>query len=418
MKGTLSENQDEKGSGLDPSRSTGQAAFTLPDPAITLSQRMHIDLFYELSVPQFAARSEAQAVHDMLAELELADTLGFRTAWLVEHHFMREYSHASAPALLLAAAAQRTQRLRLGHAIVPLPYHHPVHVAERLGTLDILSHGRVEFGFGRGFSPREYAAFGVEMASSRARVAESLAILRRFFTGEPVRFEGQYYRLEDLDILPKVVQRPHPPLWMAAVSPASFEYAAREGLGVLVGPFKPWFMVRADIERYRAAWRAAHGTRQDPSLNPRVGMTLGIFCLEDRRRARALAKTHLLWFYRALLAQTAPLLEQLHAGYEYYRRLGTLKPLVEKTLSLAALEAAGMAVVGDPEDCRGQLERYRAAGIDHLLLAVCPGGTPSELVRESLRMLGEHVLPRFAESPPSLDAAKPSGPVGKTEDRI
>ncbi len=369
---------------------------------------MHFDLFYELSVPTFAARSEAQAVHELLAEIELADTLGFRTAWLVEHHFMREYSHSSAPALVLAAAAQRTRRLRLGHAIVPLPYHHPVHVAEQLATLDILSHGRVEFGFGRGFSPREYEAFGIEMASSRARVAESLAILRQFFTGAPVHFTGRYYRLEALDILPKVLQRPHPPLWMAAVSPESFEYAAREGLGVLVGPFKPWFMVRADIERYRAAWRTAHGARRDPGLNPRVGMTLGVFCLEDGRRARALAKRHLVWFYRALLAQTAPVLERLHAGYEYYRRLGTLKPLVEKTLSLAALEAAGMAVVGDPEHCRRKLETYRSAGVDHLLLAVCPGGTPSEVVRESLQLLGTKVVPRFAG---------PEGPGGEGQRR-
>lgn len=356
---------------------------------------MHFDLFYELSVPDFAGRSEPAVFHDTLAEIEAAEAYGFSTVWLVEHHFMREYSHAGAPELLLAAAAVRTRRLRLGHAIVPLPYHHPVHVAERLATLDILSNGRVEFGFGRGFAPREYAAFGVEMASSRARTAESLAILRQFFAGGPVHFAGRYYTLEGVDILPKVVQRPHPPLWMAAVSPESFELAAHEGVGVLVGPFKPWFMVRADIERYRAAWQAHHGARRDPGLNPRVGMTLGVFCLEDGRRARALAKTHLLWFYRALLKQTAPLLERLHAGYEYYRRLGTLRRLLEKTLSLAALEAAGMAVAGDPWHCLERLKRYHAAGVDHLLLAVGAGGAPSEVVRESLRTLGEHVIPYF-----------------------
>lgn len=356
---------------------------------------MHFDLFYELSVPDFAGRSEQAVFHDTLAEIEAGETYGFRTAWLVEHHFMREYSHASAPELFLAAAAQRTRRLRFGHAIVPLPYHHPVHVAERLATLDILSNGRVEFGFGRGFSPQEYAAFEIEMATSRARTAESLAILRRFFAGGPVSFAGRYYTLDNVDILPKVVQRPHPPLWMAAVSPESFELAAREGVGVLVGPFKPWFMVRADIERYRSAWQVQHGARRDPGLNPRVGMTLGVLCLEDGRRARALAKTHLLWFYRALLKQTAPVLEKLHAGYEYYRRLGTLRFLLEKTLNLAALEAAGMVVAGDPRHCLERFEAYRAAGVDHLLLAVGAGGAPSAVVRESLRTLGEHVLPHF-----------------------
>jgi alkanesulfonate monooxygenase SsuD/methylene tetrahydromethanopterin reductase-like flavin-dependent oxidoreductase (luciferase family) len=358
---------------------------------------MQFDLFYELAVPGFAARSEPQVFHDTLAEIEAAEQHGFGAVWLVEHHFMREYSHASAPDLLLAAAAQRTQRLRLGHGIVPLPYHHPVHVAERLATLDILSSGRVEFGFGRGFSPREYRAFGAGMDESRERVAESLAILRRFFTGEPVSFAGRHYRVEDLDILPKVVQKPHPPLWMAAVSPESFDLAAAEGVGVLVGPFKPWFMVHADIERYRAAWRAHHGgaSAREAGLNPRVGMTVGIVCLEDGKKAREAAKTGLTWFYRELLKQTAPVLERLHAGYEYYRRAGALRFLLEKTLSLAVLEAAGMAVAGDPEHCIRKLEPYRAAGVDHLLCAVGAGACPPALVAESLHTLGEHVIPHF-----------------------
>ena len=354
--------------------------------------RMYFDLFYELAVPDFTRRNEQQVFQETLDELAIAEICGFHTAWFVEHHFMREYSHSSAPDLLLAAASQCTQTLRLGHAVVLLPYHHPLQVAERLATLDVLSGGRAEFGFGRGFSPREYAAFGVEMEKSRERVEEALAVIRQTFTGQPVNFSGRQFRIENIEVLPKVVQKPHPPLWMAAVSPETFELAAMLGVGVLVGPFKPWFMVQSDIERYRAAWKKY---QSDTETRPRVGMTAGVLCLEDGQRARDIAKTYFVWFYRQLLKQTAPVLEQLHAGYEYYRKMGTLRFLAEKTLSLATLETLGMVVAGDPPHCRRKLESYRDAGVDQLLCAISTGGTPTDVVRESLRVLAKHVIPHF-----------------------
>lgn len=357
---------------------------------------MEFDLFYELAVPDFAGRSETQVFHETLNELVAADSTRFRTAWFVEHHFMRGYSHSSAPDLLLAAASQRTARLRLGHAIVPLPYHHPVQVAERLATLDILSNGRVEFGFGRGFSPEEYAVFGVSMGESRERVNESIAVLREYFRGAPVSFAGQIYRLNHVDIVPRVVQQPHPPLWMAAVSPESFEVAAQMGAGVLIGPFKPWFMVKPDIERYRTASKELHDRRAGSGEpNTRVGMTVGLFCLEDGERARAIAKTNITWFYRELLRRTAPVLENLHASYEYYRRFGGLKFLLEKAANLAMLETAGMVVAGDPDHCIRKIEQYRAAGVDHLLCAIGAGGSPSPVVIESMHTINKYIIPHF-----------------------
>lgn len=354
---------------------------------------MQLDLFYELAVPDFAMRNEAQVFHDTLEELVLAETCGFRTAWIVEHHFMRGYSHSSAPDLVLAAAAQRTRTLRLGHATVPLALHHPLQVAERLATLDVLSNGRLEFGFGGALSPHEYAAFGIDMNDSRGMVEESLAILRQGFTGMPVQFAGRHFKVENAEILPKCVQQPHPPLWMAAASPDSFELAAQLGVGVLVGPFKPWFMVQSDIERYHAAWKKYQGDTEEPA---RVGMTLGLMCLEDGRRARELASLHITWFYRELLKHTAPLLKQLHADHEYYKKAGSLKSLLEKTLNLATLETLGMVVAGDPAHCRRQLETWRDAGVDHLLCAISAGGIPSEAAQASMRILADQVIPHFA----------------------
>ena len=356
---------------------------------------MEFDLFYELAVPHFSGRSERQVYEETLDEIALADRLGFHTVWLTEHHFMPEYGHSSAPDLFLAAAAQRTRRIRLGQAIVPLPYHHPLQVAERAATLDILSGGRLELGFGRGFSPKEYAAFGVRTEDSRGLVAEALEVLLLAFgESEPIGFHGRHFDFADIVVRPRVLQRPHPPLWMAAVSPDSFELAARLGVGVLAGPFKPWFMIKEDIRRYRAAFAHYHGTESAHS-RARVGMTLGIFCLEDHAAARACAKTNITWFYRELLRLTTPILTELQGGYEYYKKFGSLTPLLKGTINLPILERLGLVVAGNPDHCRKQLTRYRDAGVDHLLCAVGAGASDTALTQQSLQILSEQVLPAF-----------------------
>ena len=346
---------------------------------------LELDLFYELAVPPGAGRSEAQVYADALAEIELADALGFHGAWLVEHHFMPSYSHSSKPELILAALARRTRRLRLGLGVIPLPYHHPVHVAERIATLDLLCDGRLEVGIGRGFSPAEYTAFGVAMADSRALVDETLVLLRHVAYGGPIHFAGRHATLDGVQIVPSAVQRPYPPLWTAAVSPETFDWAAREGLGVLAGPFKPWFMVDADLRRYRAAWRHA--------APPRVGMTVGIVCLRDGARARRLAAPAFRWFYDALLRVTAPVLENLLPSYEQFHDLGRFRRLFRLGARLRVLELAGLALAGTPAECLARMRRYRDAGVTHLLLAVGAGALPTDVVRESLQCIAEDVLP-------------------------
>jgi alkanesulfonate monooxygenase SsuD/methylene tetrahydromethanopterin reductase-like flavin-dependent oxidoreductase (luciferase family) len=352
---------------------------------------VRFDLFYEAAVPPRLGLSEAQAYAETLGQIELADRLGYGCAWLVEHHFLRGYSHASKPELLLAAAAARTGRIRLGHAIIPLPLHHPVHVAERIATLDILSGGRLEVGIGRGFSPREYAAFGADMAASRELVEESLDILLRSFARKPVTHHGRRYRLDALDILPHVVQEPHPPLWTAAVSPETFDWAAARGLGVLAGPFKPWFMVKHDIGRFRGAWR--HG------IAPRIGMTIGVLCLTDGERARRLAKDAFAWFYRGLFQAALPVLEQLYPGYEQLHELGRFRTLMKLGVDLGLADTFGLAVVGDPAEVRGKIGRYAEAGVSHLLCAFGAGAVEPAITRESLELFAREVMPAFEQAP-------------------
>ncbi|MHB8847566.1 MAG: LLM class flavin-dependent oxidoreductase [Burkholderiales bacterium] len=350
---------------------------------------MQFDLFYEISQPPQLPRSEALAYSQTLAEIALADRLGFGCAWMVEHHFMRAYSHSSKPDLVLAAASQLTEKIRLGLAVTPLPYHHPVHVAERIATLDILSQGRLEFGLGRGFSPQEFQAFGVDMSQSRTLTAESLAILRLAFARRPVSFRGQHFQLDELDIVPSPVQMPYPPLWTAAVSPDTFVWAAQEQLGMLAGPFKPWLMIKQDIRHYLEAWRAA--------VPPRIGMTVGILCLPDGKRARALAKEALVWFYRQLFATTLPVLERLYPSYEHFHELGKFRNLLKLGINLKLLETFGMAVVGTPAECIEALQKYRDAGVTHLLCAVGAGAVDTEIVQESLHCIAEEVMPALRD---------------------
>jgi alkanesulfonate monooxygenase SsuD/methylene tetrahydromethanopterin reductase-like flavin-dependent oxidoreductase (luciferase family) len=347
-----------------------------------------LDLFYELALPPQLARTEAQVFADALAEIELSDRLGFHGVWLVEHHFMPGYSHCSKPELFLAALAPRTSRLRLGLGVVPLPYHHPVHVAERVATLDHLCGGRLEVGIGRGFTPREYEIFGVPMAQSRELVDESLAILRAAASDAPIAFAGRHFRLGGVPIVPRPMQRPYPPLWTAAVSPETFDWAARAELGVLAGPFKPWPMVAADIRRYRAAWRGSEA--------PRIGMTVGMLCLRDGRRARALAAPAMRWFYGELLKVTAPVLESLLPSYEQLHELGRLHRLLRFGMRPRVLDLAGLTVVGTPSECLDRLQRYARAGVTHLLCAVGAGALPTEIVRESLECIAAEVLPALS----------------------
>jgi alkanesulfonate monooxygenase SsuD/methylene tetrahydromethanopterin reductase-like flavin-dependent oxidoreductase (luciferase family) len=352
---------------------------------------MQFDLFFEVAVPPQLGLTEVQAYGATLAQIELADRLGYGCAWLVEHHFLPGYSHASKPELLLAAAAARTARIRLGHAVIPLPLHHPVHVAERVATLDVLSGGRLEVGIGRGFSPREYATFGADMAASRSLTEESLDILLQSFERKPVTYHGRHYRIEGLDILPRVVQEPHPPLWTAAVSPDTYEWGAARALGVLSGPFKPWFMVSHDIGRYRAAWRG--------SAAPRIGMTVAVLCLADGARARRLAKDAFAWFYRELYRVALPVLERLYPGYEQLRELGRFRTLMKLGVDLGLADTFGLAVVGDPREVRAKLRGYADAGVTHLLCAFGAGAVEPALARESMELFAREVMPAFARDP-------------------
>lgn len=351
---------------------------------------MHFDLFFEIPLPAQRAIDETTAYRETLAQIALGDRLGFDCAWLVEHHLLAEYSHCSKPDLVLAAVSQITQRIRLGLAIVPLPLHHPVHVAERAATLDVLSNGRLELGIGRGFAPAEYDLFDVPMSESRLRTQEALAMLRACFGAAPPPADARYWRMPQAALHPRIVQTPHPPLWTAAVSADTFSWAAAEGLGVLVGPFKPWPMARHDIRRYQRALGGRPG---------RVALTLGILCLTDGDRARRLGRDAFVWFYEHLYAVTAPVLEHLYPSYEQIHALGRFRKLLKLGIDLGFLETFGLAVAGTPAECVRKLQRFRRAGVDRILCAIGAGAVDASIAEESMHLIATQVMPALRDSP-------------------
>ncbi|HBZ71841.1 MAG TPA: LLM class flavin-dependent oxidoreductase, partial [Deltaproteobacteria bacterium] len=178
---------------------------------------MKIDLLYEIQIPKpHDERSEYRAYWEAMEQIELADRMGFSTAWAVEHHFLTEFAHSSAPEVFLAAVAQRTQRIRVGHAVtlLPYPFNHPIRVAERIGALDIVSNGRVEFGTGRS-SAYEQEGFEVAPDETREMWQEALEMIPRMWSTEEFSHDGKYFRIPRRNVVPKPIQKPHPPIWVA-----------------------------------------------------------------------------------------------------------------------------------------------------------------------------------------------------------
>jgi alkanesulfonate monooxygenase SsuD/methylene tetrahydromethanopterin reductase-like flavin-dependent oxidoreductase (luciferase family) len=245
---------------------------------------MRFGIFYEHQLPRpWEAGSEEQLLRDALDQVELADRLGIQHMWEVEHHFLEEYSHSSAPELFLAAASQRTERIRLGHGIVLTApqFNHPARVAERIATLDLLSGGRVEFGSGESSSEAELGGFGIAYADKRDAWLEGLRVALRCMTETPFTgHDGRFVSLPPRNVVPKPVQSPHPPLWVACSRRDTILMAAEKGMGALSFAFiDPEEAARwmEDYERTMAETCVPVGE----AVNPNVAVVTPMMICDD-----------------------------------------------------------------------------------------------------------------------------------------
>src|SRR6266540_3732651 len=313
-------------------------------------------------LPCADADSERQRYRDILAQIELGDALGFDTVWLGELHFSRAFSLLADPLMVLAAAAQRTTRIRLGTAVTLLPLHHPVKIAEEAATADILSDGRLEFGVGRGTAPIHYAGYDIPQEESRERFEESLDFILAAWSHDSVSFEGKYFRARDLTVVPRPVQSPHPPVRIAANSPDTFPMAARRRLPIFATPLiNPPDKLKEGLAVYRGALPA--GTRGDAALAFPVHVTA------SRAQARRECETSLLHFLR-------------EAGER-------LRPLGDDDIDRE------MGVFGDPEYCVERVQALRHDyGMDEFICYFNQGGIMDHAaVRQSMTRFACEVIP-------------------------
>ncbi len=368
---------------------------------------MKIDLLMELERPRpWNGRTDADIYWEALAQVELADQMGFGAVWTVEHHFLEEFSHSSAPEVFLTACAMRTRQMRIGHGVVLLPhkFNHPVRVAERVAALDIMSNGRVEFGTGRS-GPYEQAGFQISTEESRAMWQESLEIIPQMWMQERFKYEGKYVQIPERVILPKPVQRPHPPIWMAATSRASWEVAGRNGIGVLgLTLFVGVDALREEIAAYRHALRSAKPV--GAFVNDRCAAYTIVHCAATDAQAQAnggpeAALWYLSYAFQVLAREVEP---ERHlreiAADDPYQQVMIENPIVRRamdgSLTFDELDAEDMVIIGDPDRCIRKLERYRDAGLDRVLCCMQAGRLAHEHIMESIRLFGKHVIPHFA----------------------
>jgi natural product biosynthesis luciferase-like monooxygenase protein len=341
-------------------------------------------------------RSEAEMVTEQIELMEAAEELGFDSVWPAEHHFS-EYGFCASPALSLAAIARRTSRLRLGTGVVVLPFNNPVRVAEDYAMLDNLSGGRVELGVGRGYQPTEFAGFGVDQSRSREIFDEALEVIRRAWTCERFDFEGRWFRYHDLAVRPRPLQRPHPPIWLAALSEETYEKAGRLGTNLLCSPIFGGSLVeaRSRIERYREALEA---NGHDPA-DREVGALVMVYVADTQEQARRDFAGPVIWYFRTFGKYVAPKLGQPPVeSYEWYTVLRDLASVVEWDQLLAH----GAVVCGEPDYVAEQVAQLRdVVGVDHLLCWTRLGGLAPAKVARHMELMRDRVMPAVRGTVPA-----------------
>ncbi len=318
--------------------------------------------------PKELPRTTGQFYAELLEQVEAAEELGFESFWIAEHHF-HEYGGIPRPPIWMAAAAQRTRRIRLGAAVVVLPFDHPLRVAEDYAMVDILSNGRLDLGAGSGYLKHEFEGFGIPGEEKRERFDEALEILLRAWTGERFSYEGKHHRVKDIQLNVVPLQTPRPPVWVAILRNEAAPFVGQKGFPIMMIPYvstEEFSELAQTVRAFRQAFIAAGGRPEDAT----VPFGLHTYCAESFEEARAHAREAMDRYVRTRL----------------YAKQRPFEVLVEKDL----------VAFGSPADVARVARRYEDAGLTHFLAITNFGGLEHKKVLRSMELMAKHVLPAFA----------------------
>lgn len=367
---------------------------------------MRFGMFFELQMPKpWSANAESDTFWQAIEQVTFAEEMGFEQVWLVEHHFLSEFAHSSAPEITLAIMAERTSKIRLGFGVVLTPVHHPLHVAARVATLDIFSHGRVDVGVGRTKGPYQLNPFGTDVSDAHSMMLETLDCLPGMWTQEVFSHEGEHWSIPAREVIPKPVQKPHPPLWMACTQEDTFQLAGDLGLGCLVNTLGGTDKTRSLIETYNRA--VENATPAGHFINKQVvASTIG-FCGENDAEARQKGAEVAGWYLeqsrkRFTLEWSGVDPNLVPEDYQFYFQGGARSgpsqdPQQQAPPTPDQLLAGGGYCVGDPDACIQVIEEFESMGVDEIMPIFQAGHASHEEVMNSIRLFGRYVIPHFRE---------------------
>ncbi len=369
---------------------------------------MKFGIFYEHQLPRdWDEFSEHRLMKNALDQIELADKLGYDYAWEVEHHFLEEYSHSSAPEVFLAAASQRTKNIRLGHGIVQLTTNHPARVAERIATLDLVSDGRVELGLGEGSSVTELHPFNLRFRDKRDVWEDAVRCMLPMFWNHGWEYDGEYFKFPLRAVIPKPLQKPHPPLWVACSQLDTIKYAAHRGMGALCFKFVDLESSRAWVNAYYNTFTHHLDKLCDYQTNPNIAVVGGFMCAQTDEEAWEKADGWTFFqFTLQLYSKEGPFEPGSINFWERYQ---------EWKQTPAGQFRSGSELIGSPDTIRERLKELEEANVDQVILLNQAGKNTHEDICNSLELFAKEVMPEFHERQPQQDAWKAAVLAGEIE---
>ena len=366
---------------------------------------MRFALFYEIPVARpWGPDSERLAYEHTIEQAVAGEEHGWDAFWTVEHHFLEEYSHCSNPEVLYGAIAAKTERIRLGYGVrlMPKPYNHPVRTAESVAVLDLISNGRVDMGTGRSSTRAELEGFGIDPADTRSMWQEAIGHVVGCWTNDTYAFEGEHWSMPPRRVQPKPIQQPHPPIWGATSSDDGHRQVGELGLGLCsfaVGV--PPEMVKQKIDIYRTAVAGCTEPIGKYVHDQASTFTMAV-CAPTTDEARDTARESFEWYPKTgarLIASVAKMQAERGEELGTYAYAKDLQNVDEDGsldfMDLDYLETSGACVLGTPDQCIETCRRYEEAGVDQLLCLVNPYKIPHDKVMQTIRLMGEHVIPEF-----------------------